>query len=453
MAQPSTLRFTDDYRHVCLSLFNAMQQLGIAPPPFDELKSQLVEYFENQCYQYAQSLQNLTQDHNWHFIFVHSPFQEVLQCEWFTVTKSAPEALGSLLVQLDSCRVFPTAATRASDGKLTLRQGEQIVAEISPVRFQSVPEEMAKRVENAFKGMQRLGEEPRLVERLRALPGLQGARVEDYRPRPRVEGATVLLTASNLCAQLRKMLKMEFKIEVRQSQALELTARMFGAPTWNHFVAHEKLRLCHLVPAVLFSENPDGFAFYRSAGEAIWAFGQRCARTAGVRPFISANGFYGDGPYLYLLGENGRKLPEGAPEFSVCYFSDAGEVHEDYLQRAQALLASANLTTDLVRLFGEDRVHQWTEANTRLGRARQLQIGTWLFSVNQPKDPNREILFLERVDQLGQEFPKDEAYLYKAEIQEEDDVIRLLGDYGRDVLLEERWQAEDRQRFRKFTGL
>jgi hypothetical protein len=453
MAQPSSLRSTHDYRHVCLSLFNAMAQQGLNPPPFDDLKSQLSEYFEYQCYEYAQNLQHLTKDHDWHFIFVYNPFQEVLQCEWFTVARSAPEALGWLLLQLDNCRVFPTGATRQADGRLTVWQGEQIVAEITQVRFKRVPPDKAERVEKAFKGIQRLGEEPRLVERLSAIPGLQNARYEDHRARPRVEGTAMLLTASNLCAQLRKMLKVEFGLEVRQSQALELTARMFGAASWNHFVALDHLRLCRRVPAVLLSENPEDFEFYRSAGEAIWAFGQRCARTPGVRPFVSANAFYGDGPYLHLQGEESRKVPEGTPDFSVCYFGDAGEIHEDYLQHAQALLDSPDLTGDLARLLGGERVQQWQRANARLGRDRQLQIGKWLFSVNRPQDPKREVLFIEQMERLGQEFPKHEALLYKAELQEEDDVIRLLGDYGRDLLLEERWPESDRLRFRQFTGL
>lgn len=448
MFMPSSLRPTDNFSKAALQLSRGLEHLNLEPPPLPELQVQLGEYFDLQCLEYAHNLQHLKQDHAWQLLKVPASLVGGDGLESFVVCPAADSALAWVIKRFDENLSVLTGARREPDGAITLLWNGMPQVTISRVQFEDVPMDQSERVEEALKQTQQRGDGPRIEKRLSAIPGLQGIQVSP-KGIARPEGPPTIITPTSLVIQLRKMLAAEFLISVKHSQALELTARMFGALSWNHFVGKNKTRLCYRLPVVLYKRWKD-FEIYRTAGEAIWALSQHCRGVPGLCIHLRPVGFYSDGPELVVDEKQRHQMEDKALPVGVTYFMD---VHEDdikYLRLARELLESPEINDDVRDLYSNDIETTWSRANARLGRQRELKLGRWLFSLQVADTPQRTMLHADRADypSLG-----TSALLHKIELWQHGGTVWIFGDRGQALLLREQWLPKHIAAFCTFTGV
>lgn len=405
-----------------------------------DLKMALSSYFEESCFRYARNFMSMGKDHDWHWVKVDDYYQRSFNSPENVLKPTASEAFGWVLQHLERNRVFPTAAKRLEGGAVELWVRAQRVATITRIEFASVPREQAQRVERAFKGFRGHEETPQLLKRLASIPGLQSAAYPTYLQQTPSQGAAMLRTPANLCEQLKRMLSDEFGVELRQSQALEVTARMFGAQSWNHFVALSDREICRLIP-VLLTHQDGRVVFYRTAGEAIWAFGQMCKDFAADRPRYIRDMYIGDGPGLGI-----RSVSEQTFEWSVLCVEEEDQVPGAYVAEGERLHEAADVNTALQQIYSESNR---TAASVRDGRPVRLQVGNKLFSLLQAQNPTHRVLQLE----TGRPGDQPRVWLHKCQLLVDRNQVTLWDEEKAEAFFEAVWSEEDRERFADFIAL
>lgn len=419
----------------------------------EEADAALSDHFDTACFKYAWNYFNQKSDLDWHVIALDPDVQEHFQCEANVVLRSISEAYAWLLLNCDQSRIFPTAAKIRDDGAVSFWVREREIAVVSRIRFSSVEPEKAKRVEQAFKGIRTFGDEARLKAKLAKIPGLDNVKLPERKAPHRV-GATMLRTPANLCTQVETMLRDRFGIELKHAQACELTAGLFGAESWNHFVAHNDKALCRLLPVVLIPQGEKNVLFFRSAGEAIWAFGQRNMQVLPVRPTLIRAMILGEGPGVFMGDLGGLDKPDPNAEWWLGYYEDLTVRESDYLALGSLLAEADDIGAKVRALYeGEPRAAV-TGANRRLGWSKELEAGKWVFSFMQNQlNPSRTLMMIESLDELGKKGDPVITSLHKTVFRSAGDQVQLYGQYGADLLLEAEWPAALRKQFSELTRL
>lgn len=452
MDNPSSFDDLRQFHKACDVLQSFVLEHQTKPSSPLDVKMALSEYFDAGCYIYAWNYFNLKADLDWHVISLDYDVRSIFMCEAIVTLRSAAEAFAWFLHNCDRSRIFPTDATRHPDGAVSLWVREREIGKISRINFSSVAPEKAKRVEKAFKGIQSYGDEARLKSKLKSIPGLQEIKLPNRSARPS-SGCVMLRSPANLCAQVETMLQVFFGIEVPHNQAMELTAQIFGAQSWNHFVAHSDKAVCRLLPVVLLPREEAAAIFYRSASEAIWAFGQRSIETANGRPNLVQPIYLGEGPALAIEGYAGENKPDESSEWGVDYFDDERMRDPEYLALGSHLTRVGDVGKQIQFLYAGGPRASWSVANRRLGRPQELELGQWLFSLAPSQNPARTFMQIETLDDFGKKGDPVTTWLHKTIFRSAGDRVQIRGEYGANLILEAEWPESYRKQFLEMTGL
>jgi hypothetical protein len=204
--------------------------------------------------------------------------EEDLPIDHCTVGRSDEECIAAALEQ---CRLQgyaePSLIRHGSGWRLV--SGAGLLAEVIPVKYDEVDEDRARRVERSLEGLRSLGDENRIVRRLRDIPGLDSVVAFDAgvrRPEPR--GASVLNTSRAWVKVLRASLHSRLGLEIAHGNAQELLAAMLGFASWNELGALEGRCQGVARPQTIGSTDDAGRLLwrrhYRSQGAALWELGR-----------------------------------------------------------------------------------------------------------------------------------------------------------------------------------
>ncbi len=209
---------------------------GMPVPEQQALQKVLLDRFDDIDYLAAGWLLEKEDTSDWHAVITGE-----VDCDLSRYPlQAAPtltDALASVLEICDRERIFPTDVDRLPDG-IRLRVRDKIFADIRRMRFEAYQPKHCQRLQNALKGVRVHGENERMEAKLRSLPGFASIEFRLGRdPHEEPRGNLLLPFPANWATAM--MLAMaSLEIPVKRHVAQELVARLFGADTWQHLVAH-----------------------------------------------------------------------------------------------------------------------------------------------------------------------------------------------------------------------
>lgn len=369
-----------------------LQTNRLAPPPQQSLFEEIVEWFGAPAFAFAASLRGEGSIPNWHLIRrepVGNPSGSDL--DPVSLAPSLSTALGALLHELDAVSVFPDTVSLKPERITFLSAGGSRLASIEPIAT-SAPDARARhRVEELLKGCRARDCPSRRTKRLSTLPGLEHL---SYEPRigAAIPSPVLTLTPSNLAGQLRAMLTERFAIDLRQHQAQEALAALFGFADWQHLLGRLDDVWTRLQPTALcVNEDRDAHqvevTLYQSSAEALAAFAISCQRFGSPLHLRQhTGGFFGRRQELILYAFRQPPTPLGAYDpIMSCSLLQLCESFPPYDQLARAYLReSPRAEALLLSHFGAGRplVDRYRLANRRWGVASQdeLFVDPWLIS-------------------------------------------------------------------------
>lgn len=210
---------------------------GMPVPEQQALQKVLLERFDDIDYLAAGWLLEKKDTSDWHAVITGE-----VDCDLSRYPlQAAPtlnDALASVLEICDRERIFPTNVDRLPDG-IRLWVRDKMFADIRRIRFETCQPKHCQRVQNALKGVRVHGENERMVAKLRSLPGFASIEFrlgQDHHQEPR--GNLLLPFPANWAKAMMAAME-SLGAPVKHHIAQELVARLFGADSWQHLVAHD----------------------------------------------------------------------------------------------------------------------------------------------------------------------------------------------------------------------
>lgn len=409
---------------------------GMSVPDEQALHKALLDRFEGIDHLAAERLLEKEGSSDWHTV-VAGEVDSDLSAYSVQAARTFIDALASVLGVCDRERIFPTAVDRLPEG-VRLRVRDKTVAEIRRIHFEPYQPKHCQRVQNVLKGIRTRGESERMVARLRSLPGFASVEFRLDRDRyEKPEGFLLLPFPANWTTAMMQAMA-SLGVSVKRHIAQELVAQLFGAGNWQHLVAHDAKARVGTIPFAVAGNYTDAAAwrYYRSAGEAVWAFGNIVESWDGEPLVVDScgNATMSDGLYIaasFAEGPNDHDR-EGLP---VCTPVDLLEQanSNDYHTLAEQVAATLATGADPMAVLGwsGDFGRKMLAANARLGSTgdRTLQLGDWWLRVFDAH--HRAYLSLEQFDAGSTRTAAESIALYKATLRHdaENNELTVTSDY------------------------
>jgi hypothetical protein len=209
----------------------------------------------------------------WHAIQTFPAGRYLNMEEEVQLVASLADAIAVVIEAIDHSSLFPDSIFPEGEGLTFYRNGEPMV-KIFRVVFENVPDAARLRCEGLLKGLHAIGDNEKLIPRLKTLPGFKaGFSAEDYDSWPR-RRTMMAIQIENFPIILKEMLVAMGVEHLRHAQVCDLAARMFGVNDWQTL----KGRVAHwtgvCIPHQILQHSSHGTTptFYRSNAEAIWGF-------------------------------------------------------------------------------------------------------------------------------------------------------------------------------------
>lgn len=430
---------------------------GIPLPDEEGLHKELLDRFEGIDYLAAERLLEKQDTSDWHTVVAGEVVSD-LSAHSVQAAPTFIDALASVLCVCDSERIFPSAVDRLPDG-VRLRVRDKTVAEIRRIHFEPYKPKHCQRVQNALKGIRTRGESERMVARLRSLPGFTSFEFRIDRDRYNEPEGFLLVPFPANWATAMMLAMASLGVPVKRHVAQELVAQLFGAGNWQHLVANAGKARVGTMPFAVAGDYPDTatWRYYRTAGEAVWAFGNILESWDGEPLVVDhcGNAAMSDGLYVsasFAKGLNDHDR-EGLP---VCTPVDLVEQanSNDYYTRAEQVATRLAAGDDPMVEFdwSDDFGRNMLAANARLGSTgdRTLQLGDWWLRVFDAH--NRAYLSLEQFDAGTTRTTAEHIALYKATLRHdtENNVLTVTNDYdSEDVATIQNVSPEQIERLRR----
>jgi len=408
---------------------------GMAVPDEQALHKALLDRFEGIDHLAAKRLLEKEDTSDWHTV-VAGEVDSDLSAYLVQAARTFIDALASVLSVCDRERIFPTAVDRITDG-VRLRVSDKTVAEIRRIHFEPYQPKHCQRVQNALKGIRTRGESERMVARLHSLPGFTSIEFRLDRDRYKEPEGFLLVPFPANWATAMMQAMVSLGVPVKRHIAQELVAQLFGASNWQHLVANDGKARVGTIPFAVAGDYADTttWRYYRSAGEAVWAFGNILEFWDGVPLMVDScgNAPMSDGLYVaasFADGPNDHDR-EGLP---VCTPVDLIEQSnsDDYYMLAKQVAATLATGGDPMAVLGwsGDFGRKMLAANARLGSTgdRTLQLGDWWLRVFDAH--HRAYLSLEQFD-AGTRTTAEHIALYKATLRHdtENNLLSVTSNY------------------------
>lgn len=226
--------------------------------------------------------------HQHHFVEIgnHRLFKQFDQIDYdhLNLAYNLTEAVAFVFNRFDISHIYPDQVIRHKNALEYLLDGEMLI-KIGAINIEHVNQENSKELRECFKGIQSLGDEAKLVQRLTKIKGLERLRlnksylygedqeksIEQFRTEHRRKYSMINMT-ENLGPFLRKMLSEAFDVEIKMSLALEIVADIFGNTDWNRFKSMAdtyQLTVNHPVAIVSVENNISQINYYKNNCDAI----------------------------------------------------------------------------------------------------------------------------------------------------------------------------------------
>lgn len=430
---------------------------GMSVPDEQALHKVLLERFEGIDHLAAERLLEKEGCSDWHSV-VAGEVDSDLSAYSVQAAHTFIDALASVLGVCDRERIFPTAVDRLPNG-VRLRVRDKTFAEIRRIHFEPYQPKHCQRVQNALKGIRTHGESERMVARLRSLAGFASVEFRLDRDRyEKPEGFLLLPFPANWATAMMQAM-VSLGIPVKRHIAQELVAQLFGAGNWQHLVANDGKARVGAMPFVVARNYTDAAAwrYYRTAGEAVWAFGNILKSWDGAPLVVDSCGnvTMPDGFRVAATFAEGPKDHdrEGLP---VCTPVDLIEQvnSNHYYTLAEQVAATLAAGGDPMAVLGwsDDFGRKMLAANARLGSTgdRTLQLGDWWLRVFDAH--HRAHLSLEQFDASSARTTAGSIALYKATLRHdaENNELTVTSDYdSEDVATIQNVSLEQIERLRR----
>lgn len=412
---------------------------GWSVPDEQALHKALLDRFESIDHLAAERLLEREDSSDWHTV-VAGEVDSDLSAYSVQAARTFIDALASVLGICDRERIFPTAVDRLPDG-VRLRRHDKTVAEIRRISFEPYRPKHCQRVQNALKGVRTRGESARTVARLRSLPGFTSIEFRLDRDRHKEPEGFLLVPFPTNWATAMMQAMASLGTPVKRHIAQELVAQLFGAGSWQHLVSNDGKARVGAMPFAVAGNYADTttWRYYRTAGEAVWAFGNLLESWDGKRLVVDScgNATMSDGLYVATSFADGPTDydREGLP---VCSPVDLIEQanSNDYYALAEQVAATLATGGDPMAVSGwnDDFGRKMLASNARLGSTgdRTLQLGDWWLRVFDAH--NRTYLALEQFDASAIRTTAAHIALYKATLRHdaENKVLTVTSDYDKE---------------------
>lgn len=159
---------------------------------------------------------------------------------------------------------FADVTVDASGPAWTLSARNIELASVAVAHYETVGVGAEARVARTLEGLRAYGDNARLAERLRELPGLGEVREVRSSDRDRTpEGPPIASSPRGLAKGLRLNVHDRLDIELSQGQAQECVAALFGFSSWNEMVALEARSVGWHPPVSVYESTPTGLSVWR----------------------------------------------------------------------------------------------------------------------------------------------------------------------------------------------
>ena len=440
--------FRPDYTGATKLLRKALVSRNITIATNDDLYKAVLDYFEdNDFYLAARILGKITVSQDWHYVEVglNSPFIDSM--DFVNMSDSLASAIGSVISVIDSDHQYPDAIT-VNGNAIEFHSNGELMFRVGKVEFTEVDQGMSARCAKLFKGIKRYGDDARISKRLQSIPMLESIDCDSYRKNDVPRGQAMLAMVENYPVFLRAMLSERFNIEIKQSQALEIVAEMFGAKSWHVMKSAAEAMQSAKSPIMVYVVNGEEnlFSYYRSNSEAIIGFTEQLRNHpektqlkvvfhgGGISfnaAYISAHNPVNDTVEgLVTFNEDimsmitPTEIGIDEPELTSLSWVNESDFNFIVARLKKVMLVDSPLMS---KLFTSSE-----RSNNKI-----LPIRNYLFTLIE-RGELRNILKVEKFSQDGKTIDKSirpvYASTYKAELIFTQTGIELTGDYGRDKL-------------------
>lgn len=425
---------------------------NLPQPEAEALRKALLDHFHERDYYQAHELLRPATAVDWHFV---KPGQNSLAPS--SGTRVDPSRLGALawvLEASDESRVFIDRCELVDHDGFKLYVGKALVAEIRRISFAPFSLKRRQRIESTLNGIRRYGETARLIERLREIPGFDAAVFSldtASRRHRQLGGEMISATPASWTTAMQSIFE-ELGMPIKRSLALELVARLFDAPSWNHLVGSWDDECVRQSPSALHygDDDPDPHhcRFFKSSAEGIFAFADALRAWKGpalrITAFDPTDLLSGASHYVTasLPVDNLAPSSQGAQAITCApldptEFSGAAV----YTAMAKEFLSQLDAGGDPIKVlrWSGNLVEDVQTANSRRGvpPEQTLRVGAWWFSVTE----NSERSYL-TVEYIGPAKAEEQPFkrivvLYKATLRH-DSATRTLevwADYDGELIV------------------
>lgn len=392
----------------------------------DDMHKALVERFGSTDFELGYALAGLIPPKDWHLVILGDASKEIIaRHDSITAATSRIEALSFALFEMNLALVVPDEVI-ADERIIEFRLNGKLILRIEPTPFMPINLVARHRVMKALKGVRQY-HAPRMQTAMKSIPGLGYDAENESTNVHKIHGECLIKSSANLALVIREVIR-ACELELKQHQAQEITAQVFGAKNWATFIAKEDERGNIQEPMIIADkevfENPAlliGTAkIYRTVAEALWEFGQMIKNAPEQLTFdvkYSLINIYGE---TWLAGHNPSKEPE-CSRFFVSGLSPAFGGENEDMKQAIELLASANLENALAAYLdittrSQDKIITSVMKRRGVSSTNWRQIGKIIFSIENADDYHGKYLLAETLDASGKKTSAKASKIYKAEI-------------------------------------
>ncbi len=231
------------YSELAHTLIHELTALGISSPPIDLIREAALDFTHPEIFTYVQELKNPSAKMDWHRIdWSEHAFSLGVDSSSVLVSPDLKAAISGALQDIENLSLTIDNVKVDEHNRIEMfSEGKSLVV-IDRVKITSPNTDLAERVRKDFEKLRASDARSKIDRAFYSLPGMKAFKVQhDQIPdaiaaRRRMKGHLLVLSPSNIAWCFREMLG-SLSIDMKQSEALELTARSLGWQSWNHFSA------------------------------------------------------------------------------------------------------------------------------------------------------------------------------------------------------------------------
>jgi hypothetical protein len=297
----------------------------------------LLNNFNPIDFAYAREMRSAKAELDWHLVRILTSGPLARDYDPWVLARSAKEAFQFVAINCDEHRLS-VSDIRDSNSKIEILNGDECLMSIERVEFTKANSESAKRIETATKGLLKdLPEHYRKLAKKIGLPVPSNDKPRRDNERYRI----VLIPSPNSWAShFRNTVQARTGVELKQHQACELVAAMFGFDSYHHLsAAHHRFAYESTVTAIVEDTGgavPD-VQIFRNPIDALTVFSAWYRQNKNLTPDdfridtflgkLSIGGRGLDSPHIshleIWLSDDGGVLPQ--PDFEYAEDSSLSE--------------------------------------------------------------------------------------------------------------------------------